>query len=394
MIGLTGTNGKTTTSYIIKSIINASGAVSGLIGTIIYDDCSKVEYADRTTPEGPDVQDILSRAAANGARYCVMEVSSHGLDQGRVEGCGFVRAGFSNLTPEHLEYHENMERYFEAKKKLFTDYMEDGWAAAVNADDQYGRRLIDEFPGAAGFSLLKDAGSPRAAYTASLKNMDINGMTLDVTCPGGSYSVTSPLVGSHNAANILESVAIGESLGFDAETIQAGVIGCPQIPGRLERYAFSNGVAAFVDYAHSEDGMRQALGALSRFAVGGVRVLWGAGGERTPLKRPAVGEIMATLARHVIITTDNPRSEDPADIARDVERGVKNSGKSVRCDIVLDRKEAITFALDSSRPGDIVLIAGKGPERFIDYGAHKTPFVDSDAVLEWAAERSLEVLGT
>jgi UDP-N-acetylmuramoyl-L-alanyl-D-glutamate--2,6-diaminopimelate ligase len=184
---------------------------------------------------------------------------------------------------------------------------------------------------------------------------------------------------------------LADALGFDMETARRGIHSCPQVPGRLERYSFSNGVNAFVDFAHSSDGMEQALGTLAGLAKGKIRVLWGAGGDRTPIKRPIVGEIMARIADQVVITNDNPRSETPEAIASDIERGVRGCQKQVACETILDRGEAVNFILDSAEPGDVVLIAGKGPEGYIDFGTHKVPFLDSDKAIEWARGRSLEV---
>jgi UDP-N-acetylmuramoyl-L-alanyl-D-glutamate--2,6-diaminopimelate ligase len=217
-------------------------------------------------------------------------------------------------------------------------------------------------------------------------------MTVSVTYPdGSSFTADSPLVGRHNAANILEGAVLGDALGFGEDIVKNGIENCPQVPGRLERYSLTNGVTVFVDYAHSADGMEQALTTLKSLAAAQVRVLWGAGGDRTQLKRPIVGGIMARLADHVVISTDNPRSENPADIARDVEEGVRQCVRRVKCDTILDRGEAIDFILNSAQSGDIVLIAGKGPERFIDYGTRKEPFVDRDHVLEWARSRKAEM---
>jgi UDP-N-acetylmuramoyl-L-alanyl-D-glutamate--2,6-diaminopimelate ligase len=391
MVGITGTNGKTTTAYIVRSIVRASGARVGMIGTVICDDASEERVAEHTTPEGPDIQEALARMASNGALYCVMEASSHGLDQGRIEGCKYDAVGFSNLTPEHLEYHEDMERYFEAKRKLFSCYTRGEWRGAVNADDGYGRRLIGEFSkNVSVFSLGPQAAFDRA-YRASVLNSGIDGMAIAVAYPDGrSFEAHSPLIGSYNASNILEGVALADALGFDMETARLGIHSCPQVPGRLERYSLSNGVTAFVDFAHSSDGMEQALGTLARLANGKIRVLWGAGGDRTPIKRPIVGEIMARLADHVVITNDNPRSETPEAIASDIERGVRGCPKPVRCETILDRGEAVNFILDSAEPGDVVLIAGKGPEGYIDFGTHKVPFLDSDKIIEWARWHSLE----
>jgi UDP-N-acetylmuramoyl-L-alanyl-D-glutamate--2,6-diaminopimelate ligase len=390
MVGVTGTNGKTTTAYLVRSIIRAAGERAGMMGTIVYDDASRETFAGHTTPEGPDIQRMLADMVNNGARWCVMEASSHGLDQGRLGGCLFDAVGFSNLTPEHLEYHENMERYFEAKRKLFSLYVRDGWRGAVNSDDEYGRRLISEFGApVAAFSL--ENRSP-GSYGASVVRSDINGMTIEITRPDGrSFTVESPLIGDYNAANILEAVALAAALGIDADAARLGIRSCLRIPGRLERYDFANGVTAFIDFAHSSDGMEKALSTITRLAGGNIRVLWGAGGDRTPVKRPVVGEIMARLADHVVISTDNPRSEDPAAIARDVERGVAACPKPVRRETILDRGEAIDFILDAAEPGDVVLIAGKGPERYIDYGDHRVPFLDSERVMAWASGRAVEV---
>ncbi|MDR3165505.1 MAG: UDP-N-acetylmuramoyl-L-alanyl-D-glutamate--2,6-diaminopimelate ligase [Synergistaceae bacterium] len=391
MTGVTGTNGKTTTAYITRSIIRASGARAGMIGTIVYDDAVCESFAGHTTPEGPDIQRLLSKMAENGASHCVMEASSHGLDQGRLEGCGFDAVGFSNLTPEHLEYHNDMESYFMAKRRLFSDYARGGWKGAANADDSYGARLLEEFrentmPFSAGKG--KTGGS---IYRVRILRERLDGMTVSVTYPdGGSFVADSPLAGRHNASNILESAVLGDALGFDRDTVKKGIEDCPQVPGRLERYRTANGVTVFVDFAHSSDGMEQALMTLKDLVSGHLRVLWGAGGDRTPSKRPVVGNIMAQLADHIVISTDNPRSENPADIARGVEEGVRQCARRARCDTILDRGEAIDFILNSAQAGDIVLIAGKGPERFIDYGTHKEPFVDGERVLEWARSHKSE----
>ncbi|MDR2780810.1 MAG: UDP-N-acetylmuramyl-tripeptide synthetase, partial [Synergistaceae bacterium] len=252
MIGLTGTNGKTTTSYITRSILSSSGSVVGMIGTIVYDDGVRESFADRTTPEGPDIQEMLSMMAENGAKYCVMEASSHGLDQGRLEGCLFDGVGFSNLTPEHLEYHENMERYFEAKRTLFQGYVRSGWVGAASADDEYGRRLIGEFSeNVRGFTVNGKPSEKRREYSASVVKPGIEGMSVMIRYPDGrSFTVQSPLIGNFNASNILESAVVADSLGLEIDAIRTGIQRCPQVPGRLERHSFSNGVTVFVDYAH------------------------------------------------------------------------------------------------------------------------------------------------
>ncbi|MDL2263369.1 UDP-N-acetylmuramoyl-L-alanyl-D-glutamate--2,6-diaminopimelate ligase [Synergistaceae bacterium OttesenSCG-928-I11] len=391
MIAVTGTNGKTTTAYITRSILRASGAVAGMLGTIVYDDARSEAYADRTTPEGPDVQDALARMVENGAAYCVMEASSHGLHQGRLKGCRFDRMGFSNLTPEHLEYHIDMENYYRAKRLLFTDYAKEGWQCAVNVDDAYGRRLFDEFSARMrGFSL----GDAREnLYTAKVLGMDVTGTTMDVSfADGAMLRLKAPFIGDYNASNVLEALAIADSLGIDREVVRNGIEHCPQVPGRLERYTMGNGVTVFVDYAHSSDGVEKILTALRPLTQGKLSILWGAGGDRTPTKRPVVGEIMARYADFTVVTTDNPRSERPEDIARGVESGITGFRKDAAYRVILDRREAICFALDRAESGDVVIVAGKGPERTIEYATHSVPFSDNDTVLEWARERGIEVV--
>ncbi len=391
MIGVTGTNGKTTTAYILRAILRAVGERVGMLGTIVYDDgCGEVP-ADRTTPEGPDIQAFLAKMAANGVSWCVMEASSHGLDQGRLEGCAFDAVGFSNLTPEHLEYHADMEGYFRAKRLLFTKYAKAEAVGAANADDAYGMRLLEDFANLRAFSLERGAECPRA-YRAERLRVSLRGTSFDALCPdGGVLALETPLIGRHNAANVLEAVTIADALGLDRLGIAKGVAGTPQVPGRLERYAFSNDVHAFVDYAHSPDGVEQVLRLLSGLKSGKLVSLWGAGGDRSPSKRPVVGGILAKYSDYAVISTDNPRSERPEAIAAAVEEGFRAAGGSGAT--ILDRKEAIMHALDRAAPGDIVLIAGKGPERFIEYADRKVPFCDAEAVEEWARSRGHEVIG-
>ncbi|MDR3254784.1 MAG: UDP-N-acetylmuramoyl-L-alanyl-D-glutamate--2,6-diaminopimelate ligase [Synergistaceae bacterium] len=389
MIGLTGTNGKTTTAYITRSIIRASGRVCGMLGTVVYDDCSSEEAASRTTPEGPDIQRSLCSMVRNGATCCVMEASSHGLAQGRLEGCSFDRVAFGNLTFEHLEYHGDMENYFAAKRLLFSNHVKRDWAAVINADDDYGVRLLAEYSGSAfGFSIRREP--ERGLYCCVGVRTSIEGTELDVTYPDGeSQSIRSPLIGFHNAQNVMEAIALADSLSIPRDVIHKGILECRRVPGRLERYALARGAAAFVDYAHSPDGLEKVLSTLSALKTGRLWVLWGAGGDRTAAKRPLAGAVMARLADRVIITTDNPRSERPADIASQVESGVISSGEGIPCEIILDRGEAIRSALDRAESGDVVLVAGKGPENYIEYADSRVPFSDTGIVLEWIEERGL-----
>jgi UDP-N-acetylmuramoyl-L-alanyl-D-glutamate--2,6-diaminopimelate ligase len=386
MIAITGTNGKTTATYIMRSIMRAAGTVTGMLGTVVNDDGREETEALRTTAEGPDIQRMLASMVRNGAGCCVMEASSHGLHQRRLDGCAFDRAGFSNLTLEHLEYHGDMESYFDAKRLLFTDFVRGGWVAAVNADDEYGIRILAEFPdNARGFSLRRTS---KGMYVCAVISADIDGAGLEIIRPDGkSYRVRSPFIGLHNAANVLESVVIADSLGIESDVAAKGVSDCVQIPGRLERFHLGE-FTAFVDFAHSPDGLEKVLSTLAALKKGRLWILWGAGGDRSPLKRPVAGKIMAKLADHVIITNDNPRTESPETIARQVEAGVISSGAAVDYEIILDREEAILSALGRAEPGDVVLIAGKGPESYIDYGDRKVHFSDSETVRQWAFDHS------
>ncbi|MDR3322210.1 MAG: UDP-N-acetylmuramoyl-L-alanyl-D-glutamate--2,6-diaminopimelate ligase [Synergistaceae bacterium] len=387
MIGLTGTNGKTTTAYLTRSIMRASGRACGMIGTVVYDDCGGEAEASRTTPEGPDIQRILASMVRNGATCCVMEASSHGLAQGRLRGCFFDRLGFSNLTFEHLEYHGDMENYFAAKHLLFTDYVRGDWAAAVNADDEYGSRLLGEFCGnASGFTTRYRPGN--GLYRCPGVGTFVDGTQLDVIYPDGErFNVISPLIGLHNAANVMEAIAIADSLSIPREAIHRGISDCRRIPGRLERYQLRGGAAVFVDYAHSPDGLENVLMTLVKLKAGRLWVVWGAGGDRSQTKRPLAGGIMAKLADRVIITTDNPRGERPEDIASQVESGVIASGASTPYEIILDRADAIRSALEGAEPNDVVLIAGKGPESYIEFKDHRVPFSDAGIVTEWIEKR-------
>lgn len=391
MIGLTGTNGKTTTSYMVRSIMRASGIKTGMLGTVVYDDTESEKYAERTTPEGPDTQRFLSLMVRNGASCCVMEASSHGLDQGRLKGCLFDRVGFGNLTSEHLEYHRDMENYFQAKRTLFTDYVKEDWRGVANANDEYGRRILCEFKDrVSGYTFEWDK---EEFYSVRILENRLEGMRLEIIFPDGfSFEVASPLIGDYNALNILEAASVADSLGVEKEAIKAGIEKAPQVPGRLERYSFANGTAAFVDFAHSSDGMEKVLSTIKPLVSGRLIVVWGAGGDRSREKRPVVGAIMAEYADLSIVTTDNPRSEDPGVIAADVKAGIVSSGFPSDHRVILDRREAIFNALDSSKNEDVVVIAGKGPERTIEFADRTLPFCDNEVLLDWAFERSVEVL--
>ncbi|EFQ23912.1 UDP-N-acetylmuramoylalanyl-D-glutamate--2,6-diaminopimelate ligase [Aminomonas paucivorans DSM 12260] len=382
-VGITGTNGKSTTTYMLRSVLQSAGVKTGLLGTIVYHDGDKELEADRTTPENTDIQSFLARMVSNGCGACVMETSSHGLEQGRIEGCRFDRGGFTNLSPEHLDYHGTEEAYFQAKKLLFEEYMKPSWKGASNRDDAYGRRLLEAYPeNLVGYTREE----PRPGdLGATLKSFDLTGMCLDLTLPDGRVlpEVHLPLIGTYNVENALACAALARTLDIDGETIRRGLASMPQVPGRLERYSLPGGVTCVIDYAHTPDGLEKVLSTLRHVCRGQLWSVFGHGGERTTSHRKALGEHAGRLADRVVVTMDNPRSEDPGAIAEQIVGGIQGSGAATPWEVRLDRGEAIRFALDGAQPGDVVLVSGKGPERNIIFADRLVPFEDRAVVLEW-----------
>lgn len=390
MIALTGTNGKSTTTYLVRSVLESSGIPTGLLGTIVYHDGKCETLADRTTPESDEVQEWLSRMVANGCKSCVMEASSHGLEQGRLWGCSFDAVGFTNLTPEHLDFHGDMESYFQAKRRLFSEFTRGEWIGAANADDPFGGRLIEEFsPNVIPYGLI---GEVPGRVCANLRSMTLQGIHLDLVFPGGVSvrDLRIPLTGRYNIYNVLSSAALAWGMGIREETIGLGLEKAPQVPGRLERYLFDNGVCCIIDYAHSPDALRNVLTTLGELASGKIWSVFGMGGDRYALNRPLMGEVACELADELVITMDNPRSEDPASIARHIKEGLKDGMRLAGDRVILDRPEAIHFALDHAQPGDIVLVSGKGPEPYIIIGNNTLPYSDKQTVKDWAKARGLE----
>ncbi len=376
MIGVTGTNGKTTTTYIIRSILQSAGIRTGLLGTIIESDGVTDREADRTTPESCIVQRQLAHMVANGCGACVMETSSHGLFLGRLKGALYDVPVFTNLYPEHLDFHKDMENYFAAKKLLFTKYTKPDFRGAVNFDDPYGKRLLAEFGGnLCGFGLTEGASSRVIdSHTA------INGTDLTVETEGyGTLKLHSPLVGSFNIMNTLCAVTAMRGR-VDDDAIIRGVANVPQVPGRLERIDLPNGACVFVDFAHTPSALKSVLGVIRQLSGKDRRIisLFGHGGGRYSQNRPELGKAASEFADEVVITSDNARSEDPAEIAKSIENGVTVPHKTI-----LDRPEAVRTCLDGLKEGDILVITGKGPERFIILKDEKIPFNDAEAVKTW-----------
>ncbi|MGI6784517.1 MAG: UDP-N-acetylmuramoyl-L-alanyl-D-glutamate--2,6-diaminopimelate ligase [Aminivibrio sp.] len=387
MFAVTGTNGKSTTAWMIRHILRSCGIKTGIFGTIVYDDGSGEREAERTTPESCEIQRLLAEMVKNGCLACVMEASSHGLDLGRLEGCAFDGAVFTNLSEEHLDYHGAIENYFLAKERLFTAFMKPGWRTACNADDPWAKRLIERFSPAAVPFGLEPAGE---GYFASVTSSDASGSGFGVSTPeGGNIRVFLPLPGRFNVYNALGAIALLFPFIEDRSAISAALKTMPQVPGRLERYFFSNGACAVIDFAHTPAALKNVLSELRLMCGGVLTAVFGHGGERFRQNRPLLGLYGAQICDKLIITMDNPRGEDPADIAGQIMEGVAGSGKETGARIILDRREAVRAALDEAGDGDIVAVTGKGPEKFISIKGRFIPYSDRDTVLEWARERGL-----
>lgn len=392
MIGVTGTNGKTTTAHMIRRILQKGGYKTGMIGTIFYDTGEGPQEADRTTPESTNIQRMLGRMLKNGCKACVMETSSHGLAQGRLSGCRFDAGVFTNLTEEHLDFHGNMESYFSAKSLLFSHYAKNEESLAViNADDSYGARLGGKAAGRNVFYGIKSIHPGQGMHIhGSIRSMNLSGSSVQILYSEGStqnkFELRFPLIGRYNVYNALASAAFSLASGIDPETIKKGLSSMETVPGRLERWQFEKGPSALVDYAHTPDALMNVLNAVREIRRGRVWLVFGLGGERYEANRPVMGKIAAQLADELIITMDNPRSEDPLKIAQAIKQGAVEGGCNTPR-IVIDRKEAVWNALDNADEKDVVLVTGKGPERHIIIGERRIPYNDAETIAEWGRTR-------
>lgn len=378
MIGVTGTNGKTTTTYIIRSILQAAGIRTGLLGTIIESDGINDKEADRTTPESCEIQKQLASMVKNNCGACVMETSSHGLFLGRIKGARYDVAVFTNLYPEHLDFHVNMENYFEAKKLLFTNYVKENFTGAANFDSPYGKKLLEEFSNLRGFGL-----SENADFQAVNIKMGLNGTEFEIKSKNfADLKLKSPLVGDFNIMNTLCAVAAIRGRVSDEEIIK-GVANVPQVPGRLERIDLDNNACCFIDFAHTPSALKSVLSTIKKLSKNSGKIIsvFGHGGGRYQQNRPELARSASEFANEIIITSDNARNEEPIKIAEAIA-----AGAAVPYKIILDRNEAVNYALNLLKPGDILVITGKGPEKFILIKDKKIPFNDTEAVLAWKSK--------
>ena len=374
LIGVTGTNGKSTTAHLISLIMNAAGLPTAFVGTLGAElPDGSVIPSERTTPEATDLAPILRAAVKTGAEAVVMEVSSHALSQQRVAGLEYEVAVWTNLTRDHLDYHGDMDSYFEAKRRLFTDHLEpEGWRV-LPVDDPWGARLLDE---SQGFDL--SWGLTRGAVCARMVESDLNGSRFDLRLPDVETKVRLPLVGVHNLRNALASAAAAHAAGVGAKAIRQGLKKARPLSGRLERVKTKLPFPVFVDYAHTPEGLRAVLQALGRVTDRRLIVVFGAGGDRDQGKRGPMGYAVGELADTPVVTSDNPRTEDPEAIADAVAEGVRAAG----CEPVveLDRRKAIRAALEFADESSLVLVAGKGHEAYQTLGDETIPFSDQEVV--------------
>jgi len=374
MIGVTGTNGKTTTTYVCKSILETAGVRVGLIGTVAYLFGEEQVAATHTTPGALELQGLLRKMVDAGMQAVVMEVSSHALALDRTAGCEFGTAVFTNLTQDHLDFHADMEDYFGAKLRLFTVLAPEARAIA-NGDDPYGRRIIEATRARAWTFAIDGPADLRAEDV----QVSLSGVRFTAQTPAGPVALRSPLVGRHNVHNILAAVGVGLAQGVPLEAIAAGVAALKNVPGRFEQVDAGQPFTVVVDYAHTEDALYRLLTTAQTVRTGRIITVFGCGGDRDRGKRPKMGRVAARYSDVVVVTSDNPRTEDPGAIIREilpgVEAGLREAGRG-RYLVHAVRRAAIAEAIRLAQPGDLVLIAGKGHEDYQIIGKDKHPFDD------------------
>jgi UDP-N-acetylmuramoyl-L-alanyl-D-glutamate--2,6-diaminopimelate ligase len=392
LIGITGTNGKTTTTYLIEAILAADGKPAAVLGTISYRFGSQTIPASHTTPESTELQSAFRQLAEAGAQAFVMEVSSHALEQKRVDGCHFDVGIFSNLTRDHLDYHVTMESYLDAKSRLFSELLRPSQVkphrrAVVNRDDPAGDEIIrrSSCP-VITFGIRGDCDVRPTNVKSS-----VNGISATMNTPAGEFDFESRLLGRFNLSNILAATAAGVALGIPLQAIKEGIENHSTVPGRMERVANDTGVTCLVDYAHTGDALENVLTTLKEIATRRIITLFGCGGDRDNGKRPIMGKIAATMSDLAIVTSDNPRTEDPGTILQQIRSGItplacheylpnELTGEFTKKGVTFceNRHDAIRLAITIARPGDIVLLAGKGHEDYQIIGTTKHHFDDRE----------------
>ncbi len=373
VVGVTGTNGKTTTTYVVDSILRAAGHRTGIVGTVETRLGSQSRASSRTTPESADIQALLAEMRSKDIGACSIEVSSHAIDLRRVDSITFAVAAFTNLTQDHLDFHHTIEEYASVKKRFFTQF--DTLARVVNIDDPFGVGIAAEIEGVITVGLTCEA---------QIRAVDVQlgptGSSFTLLTPGGSSKVTLPLAGAFNVSNALVAAGCGVALGIGIEALVAGLESAPQVPGRMERIECGQPFSVIVDYAHTPDSLEKAIAAVRQVTAGHVIAVFGCGGDRDADKRPVMGRAAAVCADYTVVTSDNPRTEDPVGIILQIEDGFKGTDGSY--EVVVDRRAAIETAIGLARPGDAVLIAGKGHEDYQEFADQRIHFDDREVARE------------
>ena len=385
VIGITGTNGKTTTAFLVRHLLEAAGRRCGLLGTVQQVVGGQVSEVERTTPEAIDLQRTFAAMLEAGDAACAMEVSSHALVLHRADAINFAVKVFTNLSQDHLDFHADMEDYFAAKRLLFSGeggapLIElEGGISVINLDDSYGRRLADELDcGSGGECVTYSAAGADADLSARGVSFDAKGSRFLCLSPAGELDVQTPLPGDFNVSNALAALAVGHALGIDLRESAAALASAEQVPGRFEPIDEGQPFGVLIDYAHTPDSLENVLRAARRLTGGRLISVFGAGGDRDREKRPLMGRAGAELSDLAVVTSDNPRSEDPAAIIEQIRRGMPD-GANAEVVVEQDRRAAISLAISRAGEGDTVVIAGKGHEQGQEFeGGRKIPFDDRD----------------
>jgi UDP-N-acetylmuramoyl-L-alanyl-D-glutamate--2,6-diaminopimelate ligase len=389
VVGITGTNGKTTTAFLVRHLLESAGRRCGLLGTVRRIVGGNVEEVERTTPEAIDLQRTFDRMLESGDAFCAMEVSSHALVLHRADAIQFAVKVFTNLSQDHLDFHADMEDYFEAKRLLFSGeggspIIElEGGVSVINIDDAYGRRLAEDLDCGTGAECISySAAGGQADLSARDVSFDASGSRFTCTTPDGEIQVRIPLPGDFNVANALAALGVARALGLDLSAAAAALASAEQVPGRFESIDEGQHFAVVVDYAHTPDSLENVLGAARRITGGRLISVFGCGGDRDRDKRPLMGRAGAELSDLAVVTSDNPRSEEPGAIIEQIEAGI---GEDAPAEVVVeqDRRAAIALALERAGDGDTVVIAGKGHEQGQEFEeGRKIPFDDRDVARE------------
>jgi UDP-N-acetylmuramoyl-L-alanyl-D-glutamate--2,6-diaminopimelate ligase len=380
-LAVTGTKGKTTTTYLARAVIQAAGKKSGLIGTVTYDTGGGAVQSSMTTPDAVAMAEMTAEMVRNGAEYLVVEASSHALDQGRLGGVDFKAAAFTNLTGDHMDYHKTKEAYLAAKARLFEGLKADA-VAALNRSSPEAIAMA----GATKARVLWYGTDDKCDIAAKVTRMDSACTEYELCYGGKTAKVRTPMIGMHNVSNHLAAAGMCIGAGFELDAIAAGLSGLANVPGRLEAVDCGQAFRVLVDYAHTDDAMKNVLQTLRPICRGRLVIVFGCGGDRDKTKRPRMAKVAEEMADVVIVTSDNPRTEQPEDIIRDIMAGFTEAGRR-RITVEADRKKAIDLALEGARDSDVILIAGKGHEDYQIIGKTKHHFSDREVAENWLRNR-------